>query len=75
MANVLTKMFGSRNQRLLRRYRKLVDKANALEKDMQALDDAALRERTAELRQRLADGATLDALLPDAFAAVRADAL
>ncbi len=71
MANVLTQMFGSRNQRLLRQYGKLVNRANALEDEFRALDDAALREKTSEFRQRLDDGADLDDLLPEAFAVVR----
>ncbi|MDJ0929176.1 MAG: preprotein translocase subunit SecA [Gammaproteobacteria bacterium] len=71
MANLLTSIFGSRNQRLLRQYGKLVAKSNALEEELQALDDAGLRAKTDEFRQRLADGAALDSLLPEAFAVVR----
>ncbi len=71
LAKFLTQMFGSRNQRLLRQYGKLVKAASALEAEFQALDDAALRAKTEAFRQRLADGATLDELLPEAFAVVR----
>jgi preprotein translocase subunit SecA len=69
--NFLTKMFGSRNQRLLRRYGKVVSAAAALEPGLKALDDAALRAKTEEFRARLAGGATLDSLVPEAFAVVR----
>ena len=67
----LRSVFGSRNDRLLRRMRKSVDAINAQEASLAELDDDALRAKTAEFRQRLADGATLDSLLPDAFAVVR----
>ena len=73
--NMLTqlakKVFGSRNDRLLKQYRKTVEKINALEAEMQALDDAALQAKTAEFKQRIADGADLDSLLPEAFAVCR----
>ncbi len=71
MANFLTQLFGSRNQRLLRQYGKLVKAANAFEEEFKALDDEALRGKTDEFRHQLADGATLDDLLPPAFAAAR----
>ena len=71
MANILTRIFGSRNQRLLRRYSKIVNEINALEEGIQALDDEALKARTAEFRKRYADGETLDELLPEAFAVAR----
>jgi preprotein translocase subunit SecA len=64
-------VFGSRNQRLLKRYGVLVAAANALEPGLAALDDDALRGKTAELRQRYAAAPDLDALLPEAFAVVR----
>ena len=67
----LTRIFGSRNERLLREMSKIVARINALEPDMQALDDASLRAKTDEFRQRLADGEALDKLLPEAFAVVR----
>ncbi|MDR2012629.1 MAG: preprotein translocase subunit SecA [Rhodanobacter sp.] len=69
--SVLTRIFGSRNERVLRQLGKSVAKINALEPQAQALADAELRAKTAEFRQRLADGASLDSLLPEAFATVR----
>ncbi len=71
MANFLTRIFGSRNQRLLRQYGKIVKKINALEEGLQALDDAALRARTDEFRKRYNDGESLHDLLPEAFAVAR----
>ena len=71
MANFLTRIFGSRNQRLLRQYSKVVSKINLLEEGLQALDDDALRGLTGELKQRYIDGETLDDLLPEAFAIAR----
>ena len=67
----LTKIFGSRNDRLLKQYRKIVDRINALEPGLEALSDEALTAKTQEFRDRLAQGSTLDALLPEAFAVVR----
>ncbi|MCE7902048.1 MAG: preprotein translocase subunit SecA, partial [Gammaproteobacteria bacterium PRO9] len=67
----IKRLFGSRNQRVLRRYGRIVAATNQLEKGLQALDDAALKAKTAEFRQRLAAGATLDSLIPEAFAVVR----
>ena len=67
----LTKIFGSRNDRLLKQYRKTVDRINALEPGLEGLSDEALKAKTEEFRQRLAAGETLDALLPEAFAVVR----
>ena len=71
MASFLTKIFGSRNDRLIRQYRHKVAAINKLEPQMKALSDEELRGKTDEFRQRLADGATLDSLLPEAFAVVR----
>jgi preprotein translocase subunit SecA len=71
LANVLLKLFGSRNQRLLRQYDKLISRAAELEAGFEALDDSQLRAKTDEFRQRLADGSDLDQLLPEAFAVVR----
>ena len=71
MLKLLTRVFGSRNDRLLRSYRHFVREANRLEPQIQALSDDALRAKTPELRARVAGGATLDALLPEAFAVVR----
>jgi len=67
----LTKIFGSRNDRLLKQYRKTVDRINALEPSLEGLSDEALQGKTQEFRQRLGAGETLDALLPEAFAVVR----
>src|SRR5690349_11460068 len=67
----LTSIFGSRNERVLRQLGKVVQKINALEPDFQALTDDALRAKTAEFKERLANGAALDSLIPEAFAAVR----
>ena len=67
----LTKIFGSRNDRLLKQYRKTVDRINALEPGLEGLSDEALKAKTQEFRDRLAAGAALDALLPEAFAVVR----
>ena len=75
MAKFLTRIFGSRNQRLLREYSRVVTQINALEEGLQALDDAALRGRTDDLRNRYSEGATLDDLLPEAFAVAREAAL
>ena len=71
ISGLLKKIFGSRNDRLIRQYKSTVRKINALEPEMAALSDEALRGKTAEFRQRVADGETLDALLPEAFAVVR----
>ena len=71
MANFLTRIFGSRNQRLLRQYGKFVKQINGLEAALQALDDEGLKAKTEEFRRRFADGEDLDALLPEAFAVAR----
>ena len=71
MANWLTALFGSRNQRLLNSYQKYVNRINALEPSYQALSDEQLRGKTEEFRRRLAGGEKLDDLLPEAFAATR----
>ena len=67
----LTKIFGSRNQRLLKAYGRNVERINALEASISALSDEALRARTDEFKRRFADGQTLNDLLPEAFAVVR----
>ena len=69
--NIFTKLFGSRNDRLLRTYRKTVTTVNALEPEYEALDEAGLRGKTDQLRAQLAAGKTLDDILPHAFATVR----
>jgi preprotein translocase subunit SecA len=71
VAKFLTRIFGSRNQRLLRQYSKVVRKINSFEEGLQALDDTALAARTTEFRDRYANGETLEQLLPEAFAVVR----
>ena len=71
LTNIAKKIFGSRNDRLLKQYRKSVAKINALESEMQALSDEALQAKTAEFKQRLADGQTLDDILVEAFAVCR----
>ena len=67
----LTKIFGSRNDRLLKTYRKTIAQINALEPQYEKLDDAQLRAKTQEFKERNAGGETLDSLLAEAFAAVR----
>jgi len=69
--NLLTKVFGSKNERELKQIQPLVDKINALEPEVQALQDEQLKARTAEFRQRLDQGETIEDLLPEAFATVR----
>ena len=72
MANFLTRIFGSRNQRLVREYSKAVKTINALEEGIQALSDEALKTKTAEFKKRFADDSdTLEQLLPEAFAVAR----
>jgi preprotein translocase subunit SecA len=66
-----TKVFGSANDRKVKKYANAVDAINALEPEVAALTDEGLRARTEEFRKRLADGETLDDLLPEAFATVR----
>ena len=68
---LLKTLVGSRNDRLLKQYRKVVAKVSALEPSLQALDDAALQAKTAEFKSRLAAGESLDAIAPEAFAVVR----
>ncbi|HEX2651643.1 MAG TPA: preprotein translocase subunit SecA [Burkholderiales bacterium] len=65
------RIFGSRNERLLKHYSQVVKKINALEPDLAKLSDGALKGKTGELKKRLAEGATLEELLPEAFAVVR----
>ncbi|MDS4020108.1 MAG: preprotein translocase subunit SecA, partial [Candidatus Competibacter sp.] len=69
--NILKAMFGSRNDRVIRRMRKVADRINTLEPGIAALGDTELRAKTDEFKSRLAQGETLDALLPEAFAVVR----
>ena len=69
--NLLTKLFGSRNDRLLKQYRSGVNRINAMEAELETLSDEALRGKTQQFKERIAAGETLDALLPEAFAVVR----
>jgi preprotein translocase subunit SecA len=71
VANFLTRIFGSRNLRLLRQYSKIVARINSFEEGLKVLDDTQLGARTAEFKQRVADGESLDDLLPEAFAVAR----
>ena len=68
---LLTKIFGSRNDRLLRQYRKTVSAVNALESQYEALTDDELKAKTAAFKAQLASGASLDSLIPDVYATVR----
>ncbi len=70
-AKFFKKIFGSRNERLLKQYQQEVEKINALEPEYEKLDDTALQAKTDEFKQRLEQGETLDDLLPEAFAVVR----
>jgi preprotein translocase subunit SecA len=69
--NILTKIFGSRNDRLLKQYRSGVTQINALEAQFELLTDDALRAKTQEFKDRVAKGASLDSLIPEVFAVVR----
>lgn len=71
LTNLAKKLFGSRNDRLLKQYRKIVAKINSLEENTQVLSDEALQAKTTEFKQRLQTGETLDSLLPEAFAVCR----
>ena len=68
---ILAKIFGTKHQREMKRLRPIVEAINALEPSMQALSDEELKRKTVEFKERLAQGATLDELLPEAFAVVR----
>lgn len=71
ISTLFKKLFGSRNDRLVKQYAQKVEQINALEPAMQALSDDALRAKTEEFKQRYANGESLDKLLPEAFAVVR----
>lgn len=68
---MLSKIFGSKNQREIKRLTKVVNKINAFEESMQALSDEELKAKTAEFKKRYDEGVTLEELLPEAFAVVR----
>ena len=71
LMNLLTKVFGSKNERELKKMQPAVVQINELESEIKALDDAALKRQTARFRERLDNGEPLDDLLPEAFAPVR----
>ena len=71
IGKILTKVFGSKNDRVLKQLRPLVSQINGLEQSIQPLDDGALAAKTVEFKERIAKGETLDALLPEAFAVMR----
>ena len=71
VSGLIKKIIGSRNDRLLKQYRKTVVLTNALEAEFQALSDEQLKAKTAELKSLLTNGQTLDDILPQAFAMVR----
>ncbi len=71
LGKLFTKLIGSRNDRYLKKLKKTVDQINGLESQYVALTDEQLQQKTAEFKQRFADGASLDDLLPEAFATVR----
>jgi preprotein translocase subunit SecA len=71
ISNILTRIFGSRNERLLKQYAQAVRQINALEPATAALSDDALQAKTGQFKERVANGETLDAILPEAFAVVR----
>ncbi|MFT0851963.1 preprotein translocase subunit SecA [Achromobacter sp. F4_2707] len=71
MVSLLKTLFGSRNDRILKQYRRQVSQINALEPQLEQLSDEQLQAKTAEFRQQLEQGKTLDSLLPEAFAVVR----
>ncbi|OCL19699.1 preprotein translocase subunit SecA [Gilliamella sp. wkB171] len=71
LLKLLTKVFGSRNERVLKTMRKRVERINALEPQMEALTDDELKAKTAEFKQKIADGTKLDDILEEAFAVVR----
>lgn len=71
ISGLIKKVFGTRNERLLRQYRKIVTKINAFESSLQALSDEALKAKTDEFKNRWQEGESLDDLLPEAFAVVR----
>lgn len=71
VSKFFSKIFGSRNERVLKKLRKMVEQISAIEADIEKLDDAGLKAKTDEFRQQLKDGKSLDDILPEAFAVVR----
>lgn len=71
LKNIAKKIFGTQNEREIKRLGKTVQQINQLEAEFEALDDKALQEKTHEFKARIAQGESLDKLLPEAFAVVR----
>src|SRR3990167_5528009 len=71
MINLVSKLFGNRNERVLRQLKNTVVKINELEPTLQTLSDAQLESKTHEFKQRLKQGASLESLIPESFAVVR----
>ena len=71
IGRILAKIFGSKNDRMIKQYRRTVRVINELEATIEPLADSELAAKTVEFRERLAQGATVDELLPEAFAVVR----
>ncbi|WP_297812421.1 preprotein translocase subunit SecA [uncultured Methylophaga sp.] len=71
VSKFFSKIFGSRNERVLKKLRKVVEQISAVEADIEKLDDAGLQAKTDDFRQQLKDGKSLDDILPEAFAVVR----
>lgn len=71
VSSLMRKVFGSRNDRQVKKYRKIVNRINSLEADIESLSDEQLGAKTLEYRERIEQGETLDKLLPEAFATVR----
>ena len=71
MANILTKVFGSRNDRLLKKFRKTIQSINDFESHLETLSDSDLSAKTNDFKTRLQNGESLDSILPEAFAVVR----
>ena len=69
--NLLTRVFGSRNERLLKQLQRIVDKINALEPELHKLTDEQLKAKTPEFQERIRNGEALDKILPEAFAVCR----
>ena len=69
--SLLTRIFGSRNERLLRQFQKNIDRINSYEPEMEKLSDDALRGKTEEFKARVEKGESLDQILPEAFAVCR----
>jgi len=71
IGSLLTKVFGSKNERILKEIQPLVERVNSLEPEVLKLDDSGLAARTVAFKERFAKGESLDDLLPEAFAVVR----